>query len=123
MFQVFLPPAHRAYGPEGRKPGNSIAFGETNILSYSIPLDKISKDHTTTPPMACTQNCASPTLRKYPIFGAILVAYSPKAISFDHFHPRPPRLSPPQADDGGLAQNGQKNLVNPVNPVKNFFLR
>jgi hypothetical protein len=28
FLTVFRPPAHRAYGPEGRKRSNPIAFGE-----------------------------------------------------------------------------------------------
>jgi len=36
---------------------------------------------------------------------------------FERFLPRLPRLSPPQADDGGQVENGQKNPDHPVNPV------
>jgi len=35
--QVFRPPAHRAYSPAGRKPGNPIAFGEGgNVIASRI---------------------------------------------------------------------------------------
>jgi len=46
------------------------------------------------------------------------VAYSPKAIGFDHFHP-----SGPYALRAGGRKMVKRNLVNPVNPVKNFFLK
>lgn len=36
---------------------------------------------------------------------------------FFGFHPRPPSLSPPQADDGGQAESQIEYLQNPVNPV------
>jgi hypothetical protein len=32
-------------------------------------------------------------------------------IGFDHFSPRPPRLSAPQADDGGQVENGQQKIL------------
>ena len=38
---------------------------------------------------------------------------------FHHFHPRPPRLSPPQADDGGQEESDEdkNNPDDPVHPV------
>jgi hypothetical protein len=40
-------------------------------------------------------------------------------LEFPGFLPRPPRLSPPQADDGGQVESLEKY---PKNPVKKFIL-
>jgi hypothetical protein len=41
----------------------------------------------------------------------MILIFSPKAIGFPGLHPRPPRLSPPQADDGGQVESLEKKIL------------